>query len=112
MKLFNVETHKNAVSNFTAFLLRIALRIEQANTVSNKTFDSRPANLFGLTTSDISEALDSIPMKDEKKKGYLKKLVYYANGYRFTPDPLEAPEPVLNPETALQYLNVSYASRQ
>lgn len=80
------------------------------NVVSIKTFDPKFAELFGLTSSDISEALDSITVKDENKKSYLNELTYYANGYRFTPDPME--EPVFNPETALQYLNASYASCQ
>ena len=77
----------------------------------DKTFRSEFADLFGLTSSEISEALDKLYTEDEVKNRRLKELTCLANGFCFT-RPMERREPVFAPETTFHHLNVSYASRQ
>ena len=78
----------------------------------NKTFLPEFANLFGLTSSEISEALDCLYAEDKIKSSRLKELTCNANGYCFTRGPMEGLEPVFGPESTFHHLNVSYASRQ
>ncbi|KAF8532961.1 hypothetical protein BDD12DRAFT_901079 [Trichophaea hybrida] len=84
----------------------LAQYLSSSNMIFNKSFDPDFADLFGLTTSDASEALDRLYGGDEKtKKHHLGQLIYYANGYCFTPSPNNGLESIFNPETSLQYLN-------
>ena len=83
----------------------------------DKTFRSEFAGLFGLTSSEISEALDKLALdklytEDEVKNLELKKLACRENGFCFTRGPMECREPDFAPETTFHHLNVSYASRQ
>ncbi|KAF8535948.1 hypothetical protein BDD12DRAFT_318684 [Trichophaea hybrida] len=74
------------------------------NIVENLSFDHRFSGLCGLTSQDVSNAVEMICKNhDEQKKHILRQLTFYANGYHFCPD--RCVETVFNTSTIIEYLN-------
>jgi len=79
------------------------------NIFENISFDHRFSGLCGLTSQDVSNAVEMIyKNQDDKKKHILRQLTFYANGYHFCPD--RCVETVFNTSTTIEYLNVSSMS--
>jgi hypothetical protein len=77
------------------------------NIAENLSFDHRFSGLCGLTSQDVSNAVEMIcKNQKEKKKHILHQLTYYANGYHFCPD--RRVDTVFNTSTTIEYLNVSF----
>ena len=76
-----------------------------ANEQENTSFDQGFSAMCGLTRSDVLGALEVICNNEEEVQEHLRKLVFYANGYRFCR--YQDVEPVFNTQTALSYLQVS-----
>lgn len=79
------------------------------NVYQDITLDPRFAGMFGLTESDVRQALQVIFRKENKVQKELKHMTTMFNGYRFSN---ESEITVFNTTTAMEYLQVSCTKKQ
>ncbi len=78
------------------------------NVYQDITLDPRFAGMFGLTESDVRQALQVI-FRNEKVQKELEHMTTMFNGYRFSN---ESEITVFNTTTAMEYLQVSYTKKK